>query len=108
MFLSIATKQYSIDKNLLINELKNYASIHYETSTRQNTLEKLLALDLKDDTVLKNIVNATTHHQWQFSKFGRDSIRTLLKNQQMRVSFERILPDLNGKEQFQLNRLLKE
>ena len=108
LFLSIATKQYSIDKNLLINELKNYASINYETSTRQNALEKLLALDLKDDTVLKNIINATTHYQWQFSKFGRDSIRTLLKNQQMRVSFERILPDLNEKEQFQLNRLLRE
>lgn len=108
LFLSIATKQYPIDKKSLINELKNYASVNYETSMRQNALEKLLALDLKDDTVLKNIVNATTHHIWQFSKFGRDSIRTLLKNQQMRLSFERILPDLNEKEQFQLNRLLKE
>ena len=108
LFLSIATKQYSIDKNLLISELKNYASVNYETATRQNALEKLLALGLKDDTVLKNLVNATTHHQWQFSKFGRESIRALLKNQQMRVSFERILADLNEKEQFQLNRLLKE
>lgn len=108
LFLSIATKQYSIDKNLLINKLKNYASVNYETATRQNALEKLLALDLKDDAVLKNLTNATIHHQWQFSKFGRDSIRALLKNQQMRVSFERILADLNEKEQFQLNRLLKE
>ncbi len=108
LFLSIATKQDSIDKKLLINELENYASINYEASTRQNALGKLLALDLKNDSVLINLVNATTHHQWQFSKFGRDSIRTLLKNQEMRVSFERILPNLNEKEQIQLNRLLKE
>jgi aminopeptidase N len=45
---------------------------------------------------------------WQFSKFGRDSIRILLKNTEMRASFERILPNLTPDEQFQLNRLLKE
>jgi hypothetical protein len=44
---------------------------------------------------------------WQFSKFGRDNLRKLLINQ-MRVSLERIVPDLNEAEQFQLNRLLKE
>jgi aminopeptidase N len=44
---------------------------------------------------------------WQFSKFGRDNLRKLLINP-MRVSLERIVPDLNEAEQFQLNRLLKE
>jgi aminopeptidase N len=45
---------------------------------------------------------------WQFSKFGRDNIRKLLKDKEMVSSFERILSQLNEKEQFQLNRLLKE
>jgi aminopeptidase N len=34
----------------------------------------------------KNLVNAT-HHMWQFSKFGRDNIRKLLKDKEM-ASFE--------------------
>jgi aminopeptidase N len=108
LYLAIATNKYEIDKHLLLNELKNYSSPNFEATTRQNAFEKLLDLDLKDDLVLKNLVSATMNHIWQFSKFGRDSIRTLLKNPEMRVAFERILPSLNEKEQFQLNRLLKE
>ena len=106
--LALSTVDYAVDKESLVNELINYSSINYEANTRQNALEKLLAFKIIDDTVLKNLVNATTYHMWQFSKFGRDNIRKLLKNKEMRVSFERILTDLNENEQFQLNRLLKE
>jgi aminopeptidase N len=42
---------------------------------------------------------------WQFSKFGRDNIRKLLKDKEMALSFERILSQLE-KERFQLSRLL--
>lgn len=106
--LALSTAEYSENKEILINELIEYSSPNFEAITRQNALEKLIAFHLINDTVLKKLVNATTHHMWQFSKFGRDNIRTLLLNQEMRVSFERILPDLDEKEQFQLNRLLKE
>lgn len=106
--LALSSADYAVDKEALVNELINYSSINYEANTRQNALEKLLAFKIINDTVLKNLVNATTHHMWQFSKFGRDNIRKLLKNKETRVSFERILADLNETEQFQLNRLLKE
>jgi len=92
----------------LIQELIDYSSPNFEATTRQNALEKLITFHLINDTVLKNLVNATTNPMWQFSKFGRDNIRVLLKNQEMRVSFERISLNLDEKEKFQLNRLLKE
>ena len=106
--LALSTPNYATNKESLIAELIHYSSINYEATTRQNALEKLIAFNLVNDMVLKNLVNATTHHMWQFSKFGRDNIRILLKKPIFRISFERILPDLNEKEQFQLNRLLKE
>lgn len=106
--LALSTVEYSANKEILINELIDYSSPNFESITRQNALEKLIAFHLINDMVLKNLVNATTYHIWQFSKFGRDNIRTLLKNQEMRVPFERILPDLDENEQFQLDRLLKE
>jgi aminopeptidase N len=106
--LALSTPNYAEEKVLLVNELIHYSSINYEANTRQNALEKLLAFKIINDEVLKNLANATTHHMWQFSKFGRDSIRKLLKNAEMKVSYERILPNLNETEQFQLNRLLKE
>jgi aminopeptidase N len=106
--LALSTSNYTIDKNSLVDELVNYTSLDFEAPTRQNALEKLITFKLVNDIVLKNLVNATTHHMWQFSKFGRETIRNLIKSESMRISFERILPELNATEQFQLNRLLKE
>jgi len=106
--LALTTPNYSNNPEDLASELIAFSSTRYEATTRQNALEKLLSFKIINDQVLTNLVNATTHHMWQFSKFGRDSIRALLKNSELRASFERILPNLNPDEQFQLNRLLKE
>ena len=106
--LAISTPNYSADKVVLANELIQYSYLNYEANIRQNALEKLLDFKIITNEVFKNLVNATTHHMWQFSKFGRDNLRKLLKSPEMRVSLERIVPDLNEAEEFQLNRLLKE
>jgi len=106
--LALSTPDYTDNPEALISELIAFSSTKYEASTRQNALEKLIAFKLTNDQVFSNLVNSTTHHMWQFSKFGRDTIRILLKNSELRASFERILPNLTPDEQFQLNRLLKE
>ncbi|WP_337965602.1 M1 family metallopeptidase [uncultured Flavobacterium sp.] len=106
--LVLSTPNYSDNSEALVTELISFSSTKYEATTRQNALEKLISFKIINDQVLTNLVSATTHHMWQFSKFGRDTIRFLLKNSEMRVSFERILPNLTPDEQFQLDRLLKE
>ncbi|MBJ2124274.1 M1 family metallopeptidase [Flavobacterium sp. IB48] len=106
--LVLSTPNYNSDIDSLTSELIAFSSTKYEATTRQNALEKLIAFKIINDQVLSNLVSATTHHMWQFSKFGRDTIRLLLKNPEMRASFNRILPNLTPDEQFQLNRLLKE
>jgi aminopeptidase N len=106
--LVLSTPNYSSDADSLANELIAFSSAKYEATTRQNALEKLIAFKIINDQVLSNLVGATTHHMWQFSKFGRDTIRLLLKNPEMRASFNRILPNLTPDEKFQLNRLLNE
>jgi aminopeptidase N len=106
--LAISTPEYTANKEVYLQELINYSSPNYEATTRQNALEYLINFNVINEDILKNLVNATTHHMWQFSKFGRDNIRLLLKNPEMRMTFQTILPSLNEKEQFQLDRLLKE
>jgi aminopeptidase N len=106
--LAISTPEYAANKETYLQEFINYSSPNYEATTRQNALEYLINFNVINETVLKNLVNATTHHMWQFSKFGRDNIRLLLKNPEMRIAFQTILSRLNEKEQFQLDRLLKE
>jgi aminopeptidase N len=106
--LTVSTPEYNANKEDCIHELIDYSSPKYEAITRQNALEYLLNFKIINDEILKNLVNATTHHMWQFSKFGRDNIRLLIKNPEIRESFQNILPTLNEKEHFQLDRLLKE
>ncbi|WP_394774671.1 M1 family metallopeptidase [Flavobacterium sp.] len=106
--LALSTQNYSDNPEVLVSELIDFSSTKYEATTRQNALEKLIAFKIINDQVLSNLVGATTHHMWQFSKFGRDTIRLLLKNSDLRASFNRILPNLTPDEQFQLNRLLAE
>ncbi|WP_284652332.1 M1 family metallopeptidase [Flavobacterium terrisoli] len=90
------------------NELVDYTSAKYESSVRQNALQNALAINNKDTTVLKNLVNATTHHKWQFSKYGRDKIRELLAQDGQHALFESLLPTLPEAEKNQLQKLLSE
>ena len=106
--LALTTPSYANDRQAIENELVNYASPNFESNIRQSAIEKLISFNMINDIVLKNLVNAATHHMWQFSKFGRDNLRTLLKNPERRTSLEQIVPTLNEAEQFQLIRLLKE
>ena len=103
--LALSTANYEVDKVALTNELIDFSSPKYEAITRQNALEKLIGFKILIPQVLRNLVNATTHHTWQFVKFGRDSIRKLLKQESLKTSFEQLLPQLNPAEQFQLKRL---
>jgi aminopeptidase N len=99
----------SQEKAKYYNELVDYTSPKYESSVRQNAISNCVqAQQPIEKRVLKNIVNATTHYKWQFSKFARDYIRALLKVENYRKAFETLLPDLPEIEKNQLQKLLTE
>ncbi len=91
-----------------LNELLEYTSPKYESSIRQNALEYVLLIAPTNPKALKNLVNGTTHHKWQFVKYSRDAIRNLLKKEGFKELFTSLLPDLSEPEKFQLQRLLDE
>ncbi len=108
LFLTFAIENESVDSLNFYQELVDYTAPKYETSIRQNAIVSALTINEKDKTVLKNLVNTTTHYKWQFSKFGRDKIRELLASEGFRSLFENILPTLSENEKVQLQRLLDE
>ncbi|WP_159799952.1 M1 family metallopeptidase [Flavobacterium sp. MK4S-17] len=89
-------------------ELLHYASPAYESSVRQNALANLLYIGKPDPIVWENLINATLHHKWQFAKFGRETLRKLLKREGYRHYFETLLPGLPEAEKAKLNQLLNE
>lgn len=70
------------------NQLLDFASEEYESSVRQNALELLLQLNPNDEKVIELLFKATVHHKWQFTKFGRDNVRLLLKKPEYRTIVE--------------------
>ena len=108
LFLTFSIENDSAQNVNYYNELVNYTSSNYESSVRQNAIVNALTIDDKDVTVLKNLVNATTHFKWQFSKFARDKIRQLLLADGYRSLFENLLPTLSESEKVQLQKLLNE
>lgn len=107
--LAYTAKDYRLtEKEKMYDELLDYASEKYESSIRTNALANLLYIGKPNPVMLKNLVNATLHHRWQFSKFGRDNIRKLLKKPGYRQHFEDLLKLLNDAERAKLESLLAE
>jgi aminopeptidase N len=107
--LALGTKEYELDsKAKYYDELLNYCSPKFESSIRQNALENLLFINDKDKNVLPLLVNSLVSHKWQFYKFGREKIRLLLKNQNIRSYFDTLLATLSKEESVALSKLLSE
>lgn len=77
-------------KTTSYNQLLDFASESYESSVRQNALELLLQINPNDEKVIELLFKATNHHKWQFTKFARDNVRSLLKKQEYRTLVEKL------------------
>ena len=107
--LALQTKDFETDSKVqFYDELLDYASPKFESSLRRNALESLLYSNENDKNPLPYLVNALTSHQWQFSKFARGRIRTLIKNKTFRSYFETLYLNLIPTEKQLLRKLLDE
>lgn len=104
---SSKTLDLKVRENLYM-ELQSYTGSNYESSVRQNAFDALLNLNAKDEVMLLNLVNATTHFKWQFSKYAKDKIKALLTSEAHRRFFSENLRIFNTAEQNNLQKLLDE
>jgi aminopeptidase N len=78
-------------------ELLKYASEDYESSIRQNALGVLLIVNKNITREIQLLFEATNHHKWQFSKFAKEKIRTLLKQPDFRNQVEILVRTVDEK-----------
>lgn len=95
-------------KELYFNELLNYTSSNNESSVSQNALEVLLELYPENEQVIRALFQATTHHKWQFTKFVREKIRTLLKQPDFRNQVENLVKTVDENSAALFMKFLKE
>ncbi|CAM3701645.1 M1 family metalloprotease [Flavobacterium saliperosum S13] len=105
--MALATKDYQNENKVTFyDELLTYSTPKFEANTRQNAIVNLLFLNKADKNVLPNLVNGLTHYKWQFTKFCREQIREMVKQDTFKKYFEELLPTLPEREKVQLQKLL--
>lgn len=97
--LAILTNDYnSRNTNTYFKELGSYTGIEYGWEIRMGAFQYLnQALGL-DTESLRNLVNATNHHSWQFKKFARNLVDELMTDEDYKVRFEVLAQELDTEE----------
>lgn len=106
--LALNSDKYNDNKKMYFEELLNYTSNNNESSLRENALEVLLELYPNNSNVIQALFQATTHHKWQFTKFAREKIRTMLKQPNFRNQVENLVKTTDEKTANLYLKFLKE
>jgi aminopeptidase N len=91
--LDIVGVKNEVAKNKSISELESYMKAPYESHTREMAIETAIQLEIVSNEVIKELINATLHHKWQFVKYGKEKLREFFNNSKYDKLFNSL--DLN-------------
>jgi aminopeptidase N len=91
LILHLNTIEYQPDKKeVIFQELANYTSDNYGFEVRQKAFEYLKLIDGFDEMALKNLLQATSHHNWRFQQFSKQLLEELSANENYKTIIETI------------------
>ncbi len=73
-----------------IAELEQMTREEYNVTVRQKAIENLMQLNQVTDIVLKSLVDLSLHQKWQAVKFAKETLRGLLKSQDIKSRLEKL------------------
>jgi len=93
--LAILTNDYeAINTQGFFAQLSSYTAPHYSWEIRMGAFQYLSEIGFNDQS-LKSLIEATTHHSWQFKKYARNLIDELLKDSDYKNRIENSSKELN-------------
>jgi aminopeptidase N len=108
LYLSFLTSTDAKKKMSFYLELLQFTGTNFDSNVQQEALERLLQLEIYTEDVFRSLAYGTAHHRWQFVKFCKDSIRTLIQDPKNRAIFIEMKAKLPIREKTHLQRLLDE
>lgn len=109
LVLALVTEGYEADKKQhFASELINYSSKEFSFEIREKAFEFINELNMYTSEALKNLVNASMHHNWRFKKYARKLLDEVLKNSAYKKKLEGVLFQLPKKEKDFLQAKLSE
>lgn len=110
LLLASLTMDYKdvLTRKEYLAELMNYTSPRYSFEVRQNAFQLIHEVFTFSDENLKDLVNGSLHHSWQFRKFSRELLRNIQQDARYNGRLKKLLNELKGKELRYLSNLLSE
>ena len=101
LLLAAITTNYtdSATRQQYTDELRRYTSPDYPIEVRQNAFALLSEVLTLSDNNLKDLVNASVHHSWQFRKFARALLDKTLANDKQKQRLQNLVKELKGEAQ---------
>ena len=82
LVLALSTPYYNDDKKpAYFDELELYSSPDYAFSIRQNAFSYINSLQVFSERSLRNLIDATKHHNWRFKSFSKNLLESLAKDE---------------------------
>ena len=107
--LALVTEGYeTTEKENYLKELKNYTSTDYSFEIREKAFEYINELQLWDLETLKNLVEASVHPTWRFSKPSKEMLNDLLQNEKYYEQIKVLGRQVSEKAANYLNSIIKE
>ena len=102
--LATITPDYRMtEKSDFVRELRSYSGSDYSFEVRQKAFEYLVELQLYNDTVIDNLVDASVHHNWRFRNGARNMLQQLSADPEVMKSLKERLDMYSEKEKNYLN-----
>ncbi|WP_149303009.1 M1 family metallopeptidase [Pareuzebyella sediminis] len=96
--LAILTQDYHPERSQqYFLELTEYTGPQFSWEVRLEAFRYLGEIGLSKQG-LKNLIQATTHHSWQFKKYARNLVDKLLEQPDYRKNIEDLVEELKGDE----------
>ena len=101
LFLATLTNNFNSAEARLAyrEELFGYTSPAYPFEVRQMAFTLITEVFDLPEQNLKDLINASVHHTWQFREFARNLLSEIMKDEQQKARLVQIAQELNGQEQ---------
>lgn len=89
--LAISTPSFQPENNTaFLNELISYSNPKYGFEVRLTAFNYINSLGIVNDEVLVNLIEASKHYNWQFSKYAKNMIEELSKDSKYKETILRL------------------
>ena len=109
LFLAVLTQDFENKENReeYRKELFGYTSPIYSFEVRQTAFSVITEVFELQEQNLKDLLNASVHHVWQFRSYARELLARLLENPKQAERLRQISEELNEEERRYLNKQLE-